>query len=197
MMIDPQLVHDTVAEAGMRTKPHFTQASTNDPRLYRALTRLHAALEEPTTPLHRQSLFMDCLSALLTGYCEETLRPDHPPGRRGLVWARDFLRENLSEKITLRQLAEIAGLSQFHFQRAFAREFGLPPHRYHTSLRIAKVRQSLRAGYPADDAAIEAGFCDQSHMIRHFKAAVGVTPATYAAMVKLRPGTGDMVSFPA
>ncbi len=184
VLIDPKLVNDIAAEAGLRPYPHFREAVVTDPRLYRAFVRFHAALAEQTTLLQRQSLLVECVGALLQGYCEQTPRPVPHLGRRRLAWARDFLEQHFFEKITLAQLAEISGLSRYHFQRAFAQEFGLPPHRYQISLRIEKVRQWLRAGVPIH--SIEAGFADQSHLIRHFKKSEGVTPARYAAMVTSR-----------
>jgi AraC-like DNA-binding protein len=182
VLIHPKLVNDIASEAGMRLNPHFKKAVSSDSPLYRTLVQFHGALAAQTTLLHRQSLLIECILALLGGYCEQTPRLGPDPKQRCLERARDFIREHFSEKITLDQLAEISALSRYHFQRSFAREFGLPPHRYQISLRIEKVCQALRSGQTAN--SIDSGFSDQSHLIRHFKRLVGVTPARYAAMVR-------------
>lgn len=180
-LIDPHLVNRAAYEAGMNPNPHFKQATTGDPRLYRAFVRFHAALAEQTSLLHSQSLLMNCIGALIAGHCERNPRPAAHPGKRALFRARDFLQEHCTEKISLDQLADIAGLSRFHFLRSFTREFGLPPHAYQVQLRIEHIRLLIKRGVPPH--AIEAGFTDQSHLIWQFRRAMGVTPGRYAAMV--------------
>lgn len=181
VLIDPALVNAVALESGMRPNPHFKDASCSDPAAYRAFFRLHAALAEQTSVLHRQSLLVNCIGALLSAHCEKNLPPLAKPGRPGLLRARDFLDQHFTENVTLDQLAEIAGLSRFHFLRAFTQEFGLPPHAWQISLRVERIRLLLRSGAPIH--AIEAGFADQSHLIRHFRKATGITPGRYSAMV--------------
>ena len=54
-----------------------------------------------------------------------------------------YIEEHLAEPILLATLAELAGLSTYHFCRAFKQPFGLPPHRYHTSRRIEHAKTLL------------------------------------------------------
>ena len=58
----------------------------------------------------------------------------------------------------------------------FAREVGLPPHRYQTQVRIAQAKRLLICGVPLEQVALETGFSHQSHFGRHSKQIVGVTP---------------------
>jgi len=46
---------------------------------------------------------------------------------------RDYIEENLAGRVSLALLAQLVGLSTFHFAHAFKRSFGQPPHRYYTS----------------------------------------------------------------
>jgi AraC-like DNA-binding protein len=183
VQIDPKLVNDAASELGLVPNPHLKEAVTADQRLYSAFVAFHASLDEETTSLNRQSLLTECIGALLANCCEETARPAATASRRSLVRARDFMAQHFPEKISLDQLAGVSELSRFHFLREFTREFGLSPHVYQTNLRISKARHLLKSGMHADDVAAKVGFSDQSHLIHHFKTAMGVTPGRYTTMI--------------
>jgi AraC-like DNA-binding protein len=91
--------------------------------------------------------------------------------------------------LDLTGLAEATNLSRFQALREFKRRFGLPPHAYQLSVRIARGRRLLAQGSSPAEAAAECGFVDQSHFTRHFKRMVGVTPATYMRACEGRGGT--------
>jgi AraC-like DNA-binding protein len=55
----------------------------------------------------------------------------------------------------------------------------LPPHAYLTGRRVDLARRLLLAGHPATEAATGAGFYDQSHLARHFKRYLAVSPVRY------------------
>jgi AraC-like DNA-binding protein len=93
---------------------------------------------------------------------------------------RDYLEAHLTERVTLGGLASATGLTQYAVLRAFRRAMGLPPHRYLTQLRVRRAAQLLRAGHRPSRVARMAGFADQSHLNRHFRRLVGVTPGAFA-----------------
>ncbi len=94
--------------------------------------------------------------------------------------ARDYLRRRVHEAITLEELARISRMSRFHLVRAFAAHIGLPPHAYQTRVRLERAMALLRAGIRPGEVANLTGFADQSHLTRHFRRIVGVTPGEYA-----------------
>jgi AraC-like DNA-binding protein len=102
---------------------------------------------------------------------------------------RSFLQEHLSEHIEISRLAEIVSLTPCHFIRVFHRAVGVPLHRYVTLVRIRHAESLLRAGVPLAEAADSAGFYDQSHLSRHFRRILGVTPGQYqsARFLRARP----------
>jgi AraC-like DNA-binding protein len=55
----------------------------------------------------------------------------------------------------------------------------LPPHLYQTQLRLRHAKRLMLDGEPPAFAAASVGFADQSHLIRKFKAAYGITPGQY------------------
>ncbi|WP_321454333.1 AraC family transcriptional regulator [uncultured Cohaesibacter sp.] len=91
----------------------------------------------------------------------------------------EFIEENLDQMVRLRELAEIAGLSEFHLQRSFKQTCGVSPSLYIAHRRVERARQMVRAGEPLAQIADACGFSSQSHFTRSFKAGTGVTPAAY------------------
>jgi AraC-like DNA-binding protein len=84
--------------------------------------------------------------------------------------------------VSLAELARIAGLPRFQILRAFARETGLTPHAYQVQRRIDLVRRLITRRVPLAEAALTAGFADQSHMTRAFVRRYGLTPAAYRSV---------------
>ena len=85
--------------------------------------------------------------------------------------------------ISLAELASLAGASRFQLLRGFVREMGITPHAYLIQRRVCVARQLLAAGETPAQAAITAGFADQSHLTRAFVRYLGITPARYRAAV--------------
>ena len=91
------------------------------------------------------------------------------------------MQAHFARDLSINELAACAGLSPFHFVRCFRRATGLPPHAWLTQLRLDHARALLGRGRSPADAAVAAGFYDQSHLIRHFKRTYGITPGQYVA----------------
>jgi AraC-like DNA-binding protein len=96
---------------------------------------------------------------------------------------RHYLEAHYMDNPSLETLAQIAGLSPFHFVRVFRQATGLPPHTYLTQLRINRAKAQLQAGDPIADVAAATGFSDQSHLTRRFKRIVGVTPGQFVSSI--------------
>ena len=94
---------------------------------------------------------------------------------------------------SLREMANIAGVSRFHFLRAFSRATGATPHAYILQRRVRLVRRLLKAGWDLGEASAHSGFADQSHMTRAFVRQLGTTPAHYRQVV--RDPRGRAISF--
>jgi AraC-like DNA-binding protein len=107
------------------------------------------------------------------------------PARAGLTpgtlrRVREHIEDRLSEKIELRELADIAKLSACHFSRAFKQSVGVPPHRYVMTRRIATAAHLVReSDSTLTEIALIAGFSDQSHFTRVFVEMMGEGPRAY------------------
>ena len=94
----------------------------------------------------------------------------------------DHIDENFAEPLPLAELAGLAGLSLHRLVTVFRSQVGIPPHQYVCRVRVQHARRLLRQGLPAASVAIDSGFCDQSHLSRHFKRQCGVTPGHFAVI---------------
>jgi transcriptional regulator of acetoin/glycerol metabolism len=109
----------------------------------------------------------------------------HPPIRGGLPpgamrRVREHVEQHLSESMDLAELASIAGLSLYHFARAFKQSTGVTPHHYLVRRRIERAREMLaRSDLPLSEIALAAGFSDQSHLGRLFRQMLGITPGQF------------------
>jgi len=85
--------------------------------------------------------------------------------------------DHLTEHIGLEQLATMIGISVFHFCRLFKQSLGMAPHQYVILQRIERAKQLLQRGeMNLSEVAATCGFSHQSHLNRHFKRVVGITP---------------------
>ncbi|WP_186162877.1 helix-turn-helix domain-containing protein [Burkholderia gladioli] len=92
---------------------------------------------------------------------------------------------SFSQPLSLDTLAAVAGLSVSRFTARFRSEVGLSPHRYLCLVRVRRAQDLLCDGLAPSLVATEVGFFDQSHLCRHFRRVLGVTPRDF---VIGRPG---------
>lgn len=92
---------------------------------------------------------------------------------------RDHIAAHLGEALSITDLASIAGLSPYHFARAFKRSTGQSPHAYLLGARIARAREALGAGQTPAEVSLLCGFSSQSHFTERFRAETGVTPGQF------------------
>jgi AraC family transcriptional regulator len=107
------------------------------------------------------------------------------PLRGGLpTWQQrrviEFIEDHLAEDISLAALAELVDLSLYHFARAFAQSFGVPPHRYHMVRRIDRARSLLqKTALSVTRIGIQIGFREASSFTKAFRRFTGLTPTEY------------------
>jgi AraC-like DNA-binding protein len=158
---------------------------TRSPELFQALSQLHAALEHEASGLERQELFARVLERVFAdGVDGSVIQQSAGHETAAVKRARDILHTRYAEQVSLQELADATGLSQFYLLRVFGRALGLPPHQYQTHLRLARARALLRRGEPASKVAVEVGFADQSHIVRAFRRLHGLTPGMFFAHAK-------------
>jgi AraC-like DNA-binding protein len=125
---------------------------------------------------------IDVMSRILLRYGRISA-PERPAREnRAVSVAKEYLAANVSQNVDLATLAGIAGLSRTHLIRAFKKVTGLPPHAFLIDRRVRLARKLLLDGEALAIVALGAGFADQAHMTRAFKARIGTTPGQFARM---------------
>ena len=156
-------------------------AHTMSSALGAALTRIFRSFGPQADPMQVQSDLVELASLLREELLEAprvaaaSLDADSRVAQR--------IRECLHQEgaaLDLETLSRKFGVSRFRVLRLFKQRYGVPPHAYQLCLRIASAQKLLKTGHAAADVAAECGFVDQSHMTRHFKRLIGLTPARYA-----------------
>lgn len=187
LFIHPELVRRTSTELRGKDSglPFFSTVVISEREVIARYLELHFSFEHSSSKLEREARLLNLLASLIERFAEEgRVAPASSAERRAVTRACDYLIEHHAENVSLETLAGMASLSPFHFNRLFSAQFGVPPHQFQTLLRIARVKALLREGWSIPQAAMQAGFFDQSHLNRHFKRVVGVTPGQYCASSK-------------
>jgi AraC family transcriptional regulator len=96
----------------------------------------------------------------------------------------DYIEAYLDTTIHLIDLAELVGISEFHFHRMFRMVRGAPPHAWITERRMSRAKRLLQSDMPISAITVDCGFSSQSHMTRAFRDRTGRTPAQYRKFLR-------------
>lgn len=89
-----------------------------------------------------------------------------------------FIANNLAEKISVAQLADIACMSESHFHIQFRNAVGLTPHQYLIQARLKEAQTLLHSSAMSiNDIAAQVGFASQSALTNAFKKHFQTTPS--------------------
>ncbi len=93
--------------------------------------------------------------------------------------AREFIEAHFASNPDLAEIAAAAELDRFALVRLFRRAYGITPHAFQIRLRIREAERLLGKESSLERVAHAVGFADLSHLTRHFRRIVGVTPGAY------------------
>ena len=180
LYLDEGWIRGVVGEMGALDASVLTQLPQElAPRqIHSRLTRLNACLFGDASNEDKEAALLVFAGDL---FGSPGLRNKAVP-KPGLERLRDvqvLIAERCTETLTLDELASVAGLSRYHFVRAFSRSFGMTPHAWQIDQRIQRARSLLDQGMSIADTALQLGFADQSHFQRAFKQRVAATPGEY------------------
>ncbi|WHP30124.1 AraC family transcriptional regulator [Trabulsiella odontotermitis] len=194
IMVNPGEIHDGVPLAGPRgwhmlyIEPDIMAQELHrqvdmkpvatDPELSGMMQRLFLTLNSPAPDQAAiEEAVMLCLMRVTKQHLlSATSRHACSPS---IALAREYLDDSPAEPVTLAALAGLCGMSRFQLIREFSRETGTTPHAWLIQSRVRLAKRLLQQGTRPVDAALQAGFADQSHLTRAFQRQLGVTPGQY------------------
>lgn len=92
--------------------------------------------------------------------------------------AARFITEHVTEPITVADMADAVGYSQFHFTRMFAENLRVTPNRYLAGVRFHRAKELLLTqDHSVVDICHEVGFSSPGTFTRRFREEVGVAPS--------------------
>lgn len=125
----------------------------------------------------REPLLSKYLNDILT---EMVLRPSAGAGPSAVENAATYISEHFSEKLTVAELAAMAGFSRYHFIRVFKRQTGFTPYEYLINTRMSNARYLLKnTAMTVKEICFSTGFSGESSFCGAFKRLEGMTPAQY------------------
>lgn len=144
---------------------------------------ISSAFEGTREPLAIDSLIVQVAEGLLEAdpSCRLAPLPRHLD-MVALKQARQYLDTQKTRIVHSSELEALTGLSRYDLARQFRTMCETSPYRYVLMRRLDFARKLLTEGRSLVEVAIGAGFADQAHFSRMFKAAFGITPARYRAL---------------
>ena len=100
-----------------------------------------------------------------------------------------YINRNLSENLSIDQLANRFFFSKYHMMRKFKNETGYTIHNYITSKRLLMARSLISQGMPVMKAAQASGFHDYTTFVRAYKKQFGKAPSCEQLSISLEKYT--------
>lgn len=152
-------------------------------------------LDELPKQENSSSLYLESLAQTLTlhifkNYANLTKSFDYcKGGLSGAVFRRvkEFITQNLEQKLMLSEIARVGGLSEFHFARAFRLTAGETLNRFVMRQRIEKAKELLsETDLPLVEICFRTGFRTQSHFTTIFRQHTLLTPQNWRKNYRIK-----------
>jgi AraC family transcriptional regulator len=184
LSLPPSLL-DTVAEEhgfDSRRLEIRNRFQIRDAQLENICWALKAEMESnyPSGRLYTDSLAVSVASRLVSTHSSLAQRPVVQNGGlsgRRLKQTLAYIEDHLSEDLSLSRIASVTGISSSHFKTLFRESAGVPVHQYVVQRRIDRAKDLLMEDkLSIAEIALATGFSHQSHLARHMRRSVGLSP---------------------
>lgn len=128
---------------------------------------------------------------LLAHHAARRYQPECPRGsldKKTVDQVTGYVEAELSGTVTLDRLAQVAGLSPFHFARGFKAATGLSPHQFVTARRMHRAMLLLTGTtLPVPEVAAAVGLSNVGHFRRLFSRTTGMLPSELRETARTDP----------
>lgn len=165
------------ATLGTDALPYFMANAVHDDGLIGSFLDLHVALQNGANDLLERERLVASFGQLFRRYGSRGERI--PSARRdggAVACVQKMMQDRYRERLTLEEMGHLVGLTPFQLIGLFKRTSNLTPYAYLTQVRLKAAIREMRRGVGIAQAALAAGFYDQSALTNHFKRAYGITP---------------------
>jgi AraC family transcriptional regulator len=181
--ICPTLLNQTTQESMQREIELVPQLAIDDP----VIQQLALALKiEIQTGCMSGRLYGELLGTALAARLVQNYAVSKPEFKaNGLSQSQlkrviDYMKANLTQDLSILDLATLTGMSESHFSRSFKRSVRIAPYQYLIQQRVERAKQLLEKKSIAVSAiALDCGFANQTHLTKVFRQMTGMTPKAY------------------
>jgi AraC-like DNA-binding protein len=183
LYIEPGALRGDATGAALSLEPRWRVL--RDRLLTELLRELERGLDRPD---REEELYGELATTLFAAQLERAhgvVSPVPTLHRGGLTpfvlhRVREYVAAHLGSSVRLEKLAALAGLSPFHFSRAFKASTGSSPHAYVLNCRIAQAKRLLSSSsLSIADIARRTGFSSTGQLSTRFRAWTGTTPSAF------------------
>lgn len=167
--------------AGTRDRVCFSRPVVRDEAAGGLIRRLHEMVCARSGEFEKEETLLIFLELVMELYTQPFAQ-DSAACRTEVGKACEWMEKHYAERVTLEDICAAAHLTKSTLLRAFTREMGITPYRFLENLRINRARAFLEQGDMPAEAAVKAGFSDQSHFSSFFTMFTGLTPGAYRNM---------------
>ncbi len=185
LAFDPARFDNLVQSAGGKSSTRIVQSlAASPPKIEHLMRALEHESNQPST---HDDFGLECIATAialaLSQHAGVTAISSEAGPRlapRQIRAVQSYVDEHLEQSIALAELAATAGLSPFHFLRAFKQSLGLTPGQYVLDRRMERARSLLKSSNRSvAEVGICVGFAHSSHFTRAFRRAVGMAPSIF------------------
>ena len=137
----------------------------------------------PAGPLFADGAAQVLAAHILRNYCAFPIAPTKRNSvfsARKLRQVRDYIEAHMDASVTLDDLAQVSGMSLYHFARSFKQATGETPHGFVTRLKLERAKRLLcETGMDMPQIARALGFSAAGHFASIFQKHIGMKPSTF------------------